>query len=148
MVFKMVTCRWSYNYKDFIVFFNTSKIDKYVNIFVGSNKYLSKFQVMKKKRLSASFFRVNRFFDRPSCAINSINVNKTWERHSGYCKYQIATLKTILCFKYINKYMINRLYNHKLTHFRPMFHFYTPWKYHKTKGFLWGIDVGRWPEMD
>ena len=49
MVFKMVTCRWSYNYKDFIVLFNTSKIDKYVNLFVGSNKYLSKIQVMKKK---------------------------------------------------------------------------------------------------
>ena len=37
-----------------------------------------------------------------------------------------------------------------LTHFRLIFHFYTPWKSQKTKGFLtfsWGIEIIYWPEM-
>ena len=38
-----------------------------------------------------------------------------------------------------------------LTHFQPMFHFYTPWKHQKnTYGFLFsgGIEVEGWSKMD
>ena len=38
----------------------------------------------------------------------------------------------------------------QLTHFRPMFPFYTPWKHQKTFGFLvfsGGIKWEHWPEM-
>ena len=37
-----------------------------------------------------------------------------------------------------------------LTHFRPMFHFYTPWKHQKTGGFLMfsgGIEMEHWLKM-
>ena len=37
-----------------------------------------------------------------------------------------------------------------LTHFQPMFHFYTPWKQQKTGGFLMfsgGIEVEHWLKM-
>ena len=35
----------------------------------------------------------------------------------------------------------------ELTHFQPMFHFHTPWKYQKTEGcliFSGGIEVEHW----
>ena len=38
-----------------------------------------------------------------------------------------------------------------LTHFRPMFHFYAPWKLQKTFGFLTfsgGIEIKHWTKMD
>ena len=38
----------------------------------------------------------------------------------------------------------------KLTHFRQIFPFYTPWKHQKTKGYLMfsgGIKWEVWPEM-
>ena len=37
-----------------------------------------------------------------------------------------------------------------LTYFRPMFHFYTPWKRYKTKGFLTfsgGTEIDHWTKM-
>ena len=37
-----------------------------------------------------------------------------------------------------------------LTHFKPLFHFYTPWKQQKTSGFqmfLGGIEMERWLKM-
>ena len=39
----------------------------------------------------------------------------------------------------------------QLTHFRPVSHFYTPWKRQKIFGFVTfsgGIEKWHWPEMD
>ena len=39
----------------------------------------------------------------------------------------------------------------ELIHFNPIFHFYTPWKRQKTKGFLTfsrGIEMEHWTKMD
>ena len=35
-----------------------------------------------------------------------------------------------------NNHLISNAGKLNLTHFQPMFHFYTPWKHHKTYGFL------------
>ena len=46
--------------------------------------------------------------------------------------------------------LIRRGFN-QLTHFNPIFHFYTPWKRQKTKGFLTflrGIKMEHWAKMN
>ena len=58
---------------------------------------------------------------------------------------KILILKLHLCFKvteYNNKYTFPEFYcddlnqKFRLTHFQPMFHFYTPWKHQKSSRFL------------
>ena len=42
------------------------------------------------------------------------------------------------------------LISYNFNYFQPMFHFYTPWKYQKTAGFLMfsgGIEVEHWLKM-
>ena len=50
------------------------------------------------------------------------------------------------CFK--NK---RSIYVNLLTHFKPMFHVYTPWNHQKTRGFLKSsgcIEIEQWLKMD
>ena len=54
-----------------------------------------------------------------------------------YCRFYVTADIAIDCHNY-------------LTHFQPMFHFYTPWKHHKIGGFLMfsgGIEVEHWLKM-
>ena len=71
----------------------------------------------------------------------SIDLNGGWhsflEKRSSakYLKYCFTT------------FLVNCLF---LTHLMPMFRFFTPWKCHKTRGFLTfsgGIEMEHWPEI-
>ena len=67
---------------------------------------------------------------------NQVISTKTWLTHV-----------VLWSFWYLNTF--SRTFN-TLPHFMPMFHFYTPWKRQKTKGFLTfsgGIEMEHWNEL-
>ena len=49
------------------------------------------------------------------------------------------------------EYKIGTLAKNGLIHFRSIFHFYTPWKHHKTRDFVMfsrDIEMEHWCEID
>ena len=75
---------------------------------------------------------------------------KSWSECSDIPsqRYLLMIYKSLLTqFKYRNNDRCVSWARSKLTHFGPMFHFYTLWKRPKTKGFLtfsWGIEMERY----
>ena len=77
---------------------------------------------------------------------------KFWKKTSRWCwsKRKIIMLFVQLLTKGVSKYWASVL-KWILTHFSPMFYFYTPWKRQKTFDFLtfsMVIDMKHWFKMD
>ena len=76
------------------------------------------------------------------CFVITRVIQKRDIRYVVYCKSQVQ--------KPLEEYKGH--FFKPLTHFPPMFRFYTPWKHQKTRGFLimfpWGIEVDfHWLKM-
>ena len=72
-----------------------------------------------------------------------------WKGYYQYFKYYVTLQRSIITSKNFKKkkrskekekmqesFLENTFGAFFLTHFQPMFSFYSPWKHHKTKGFL------------
>ena len=79
----------------------------------------------------------------PLTLIQSICMPFFMERDiQSYCLKSLGSL--------IETKILYKIFPKILTHFKPMFHFYTPWKCQKTRRFLmflWGKEIGNWSEM-
>ena len=95
------------------------------------------------------------YYDKSHLRSESLNPWEVWQSlgksdgDSGmndrlsFC-YHSPDFKYFLIFSTSNDLKVT------LTHFQPMFHFYTPWKHQKPGGFLifsGGIEVKQWLKM-
>ena len=89
-------------------------------------------------------------FKNPTPDLNSLSITKQFATQY-ICYFSKMTMVKSQLNYFLLAWMFYQKMSNDLTNiFRPMFHFYTPWKRQETKGFLTfsgGVEMKHWPKM-